>query len=139
MIRRATLKDIKEIDKLGTQFSNNFLNTYNMNEYINNEYYICLINEDECINSFMLIYKNIDYFELEAIVVDSSFRRKNIASNIFNYFIDNYTKSNDSILLEVAVNNNAAVEMYKKYNFQVIGIRKKYYNGIDAYVMKKVI
>lgn len=139
MIRKATLNDINEINKLGIQFSNNFLNTYNMRQYICNDLYYCLVSEDDKINSFMLIYKNIDYYELEAIVVDKNARRRNIASNIFNYFINNYTNDNDVILLEVAVNNVAAVNMYKKYNFEIIGVRKKYYDGIDAYIMKKVI
>jgi len=85
------------------------------------------------------VYKNIDYFELEAIVVNINFRKKGIASRLINFFEEKYTKKGDSILLEVAVNNEAAVSLYKKIGFEIINIRKKYYDKIDAYVMKKVI
>ena len=39
-------------------------------------------------------------------------------------------KLND-ITLEVNTNNIAAINLYKKFKFEKIGIRKKYYNNID--------
>ena len=35
------------------------------------------------------------------------------------------------ITLEVNVNNIPAINLYKKYNFKEVGIRKKYYNNSD--------
>jgi len=139
MIRIANINDIDYINKLGKVFNSNFKNTYNIVEYLKNPNYIILVNEDECINAFIIVYKNIDYYELEAIIVDNNSRNKGIASNLINYLINCYLKKCDSILLEVAVNNDAAINLYKKFSFKIIHIRKHYYNGIDAYVMKKVI
>ena len=45
----------------------------------------------------------------------------------------------DNISLEVNENNNAAIELYKKFNFEIVGCRKKYYNGKDnAIIMTKM-
>lgn len=139
MIRKATEKDIVEIIKLGSILNTNFSKTYDISQYLKDEKYIILLNEDDVINGFIIVYKNIDYFELEAIVVNINFRKKGIASRLINFFEEKYTKKGDSILLEVAVNNEAAVSLYKKIGFEIINIRKKYYDQIDAYVMKKVI
>ena len=139
MIRIATEKDIVEIIKLGSILNTNFSKTYDIGQYLKDEKYIILLNEDGVINGFIIVYKNIDYFELEAIAVNANFRKKGIASRLINFFEEKYTKNGDSILLEVAVNNEAAVSLYKKIGFEIINIRKKYYDQIDAYVMKKVI
>ena len=73
MIRLAELKDINEINKIGLSFKSNFANTYNIADYLNNNNYIILVNEDEVVNGFIIVYKNIDYYELLMIVVDKSF------------------------------------------------------------------
>lgn len=40
--------------------------------------------------------------------------------------------------LEVRINNTAAIGMYKKYGYDILYTRKKYYiDGDDAYVMNK--
>ena len=42
------------------------------------------------------------------------------------------------ITLEVNINNIPAINLYKKYNFEEVGIRKKYYNNVeDALIMTK--
>lgn len=137
MIRKATPEDINIINILGSKFKDNFSTTYDINNYLENDNYIILLNEDIVINAFMIIYKNIDYYELEAIYVSDDSRNKGIASSILNHFFNKF-KPNE-ILLEVAVNNISALNLYKKFGFEIINVRKKYYNGIDAYVMKKVM
>ena len=139
MIRLASNNDIIKIIELGTILNDNFAKTYDLSNYLKNDNYIILVNEEEIINGFIIIYKNIDYFELESIAVDINYRKKGIASKLFDFFINKYTKNNDSILLEVASNNKAAINLYNKLGFEVISVRKKYYKHIDAYVMKKVI
>ena len=87
----------------------------------------------------MIVYKNIDYYELETIVVNPQYRNKKIATKLLEYFINYCTKKEDIILLEVAVNNDNAIRLYEKFNFEIINNRRKYYGNVDAYVMKKVI
>lgn len=138
MIRLAELKDINEINKIGLSFKSNFANTYNIADYLNNNNYIILVNEDEVVNGFIIVYKNIDYYELLMIVVDKSFRNRHIGNNLLSFILDNYVKNND-ILLEVDTSNSNAINLYKKFGFETINIRKKYYINNDAYVMKRVV
>lgn len=139
MIRKAEYKDITILNRLGLQLNENFCSTYNLDSYLSNDNYFILVYEDISIYGFLIVYKNIDYYELEFIVVDYLHRKKGIASMLINHFIDNYTNLNDVILLEVATRNASAVALYNKFNFEVINIRKAYYKNDDAYVMKKVI
>lgn len=139
MILKASQNDILEINKLGKLVYENFEKTYLLNDYIQNENYIILINKNEKIEGFCIFYKNIDYFELELIVVLESMRNKGIASKLIQTFITDYCKVGDEIILEVSTKNEIAVKLYKKFGFQIINIRKKYYQDSDAYIMKKVI
>lgn len=139
MIRKAIKEDIININELGKLLHDNFEKTYLLNDYILNNNYIILVNEENEINGFIILYKNIDYYELETIVIKNEFRNQGIGTNLLNYFIKNYCKKEDIIFLEVSVENKTAIKLYKKFDFEIINIRKKYYNNIDAYVMKKVI
>ena len=138
MIRFAEVNEIEDINRLGVIFESNFLKTYHIKDYLNNPNYIILVNKDEIINGLLIVYKNIDYYELEAIVVDPDYRKRGIGNSLITYFVDNYVNSED-IFLEVAVNNINAINLYKKNGFEIINIRKKYYRDIDAYVMKRVV
>lgn len=140
MIRVANKKDIIDIYNIGNQYKNNFQKTFNIENYLMNNNYIILVNVLEKVNAFIIVYKNIDFFELEMIIVDKEFREKGIASKLIEHFFSNYTKKDQIILLEVATDNLKAIRLYEKYGFEIINTRKKYYEGkIDAYVMKKVI
>lgn len=139
MIYKATKENINPIIELGKLVIDNFAKTYPINEYLLNENYILLINEDKEINGFMLVYKNIDYYELEVIVVSEKYRNLGIATKLMEYFISNYCKKNDNIILEVSNKNEKAIKLYNKFGFETISIRKKYYKDSDAYIMKKVI
>lgn len=139
MIRLLDKTDIPKVLAIAGSFNSNFSKTYDIESYLNDDRYIMLVNEDDIVNAFLICFKNIDYYELEYIVVSKLKRKQGIASNLLDYFIKNYLYKNDEILLEVAVDNIAAIKLYQKYDFNVINTRKKYYNNIDAYVMKKVI
>lgn len=138
MIRLANKTDVESINKLGLLVNDNFINTYRIYDYLDNSNYIILVNEDELVNGSLIVYKNIDYYELEIIVVDPNYRNKGIAKRMLSKLLNDYVK-NDEILLEVAVNNKPAINLYSKMGLEVINTRKKYYNGCDAYVMKRVV
>ena len=140
MIRNASIEDIEIINNLGNLVSNTFSKSYNISNYLENNNYIILVyTENSIVKGFILIYKNIDYYELEMIVVDSKERHKGIGTKLLKYFEENYLQKDDEIYLEVAVNNENALKLYQKFGYEIINIRKKYYQGIDANIMKKVI
>ena len=138
MIRVGKLEDLEKINMLGMNLIPNFITTYNTKEYLTNDKYIILVNVDNNINAFLIVLKNIDTYELEVIYVAEKNRKKGIATKLLNYFEDNYLNKNDVVLLEVAVNNEKAINLYKKFDFNIINTRPKYYKDNDAYIMKKV-
>ena len=139
MIQEASLSDIEKLNKLGSKLIPNFLKTYDLNNYINNSNYIILVYEEYNIAAFLLIRNNLDFYEIEALYVDENHRKRGIASKLLTFFLENYPKKGEEIILEVNVNNTPAINLYKKFAFFVINTRKKYYNNEDAFVMKRVV
>ncbi len=139
MIRKAANQDTESIKLLGKKLMPNFTNTYNIDSYINDESYIILVNDEEFINAFLIVKKNLDDFEIEFIIVEEENRKLGIATKMLEYFMNIYPKPNSSIFLEVNINNSEAIKLYKKFDFEIINVRKKYYANEDAYVMKRVV
>lgn len=139
MIRLAKNEDIPEINGLGELLYKNFSSKYNIVDYLQNNNYIILVEDSDMINSVLIVYANLDYYEIETVVTNPLKRGKGYATNLFNYLIDNYLHKDDEILLEVAEDNVGARELYNNLGFFEIGRRKKYYDKIDAIIMKKVI
>lgn len=139
MIRLAKQEDIQAINQLGELLYNNFSTKYNIRDYLQNNNYIILVEESDMINSVLIVYANIDYYEIETVVTSPLKRGKGYATSLFNYLVTNYLHNKDEILLEVAENNRNARNLYNNLGFIEIGRRKKYYGEIDAIIMKKVI
>lgn len=139
MIQEATIKDAKNLISICTLYKKNFNELYDI-EYLlkNNINKIYLHKENDIIKGFIIleiIYETVSVLHL---YVREEERNKKIASNLIDYIISEFNEA-QNIILEVRVDNNAAINLYKKFNFQVINTRKKYYNGIDAYVMERKI
>ena len=85
-----------------------------------------------------------DIFDDRAEIIDVAvavmYRNKKIGDKLVKYIIE-LSKNNgcDNITLEVRVNNDPAIKLYKNNEFKVISIRKKYYSKgtIDAYLMQR--
>ena len=77
--------------------------------------------------------------EITNIVIKKTERKKGIGSLLLDKLIEMAKETKkDNISLEVNENNLPAINLYKKYGFETLGIRKKYYNGIDnALIMTK--
>lgn len=104
----------------------------------NSKYIVALDNND--IVGFAGIVILPDDAEITNIVTKKNERKKGIGKLLLAKLIEmakEYEK--DNISLEVNENNNAAIELYKKFNFEIVGCRKKYYNGKDnAIIMTKM-
>ena len=82
-----------------------------------------------------------DEIEIISILIDKKFRKIGIGKNLLNKLLNIALKKKiQNIFLEVSVENQIAINLYKKFNFIKIGKRKNYYfqNGkyIDADIMK---
>lgn len=139
MIRKAEEKDYLSIYQLGELLHENYQNKYNLNELLQNEYFnLAVYEEDKQIVGFISYTSILDTTDIVDIIVIEPYRQKKIASNLMDYVITN-SKPNTIFLLEVAVDNLAAINLYNKFGFKVIHTRKKYYGKKDAYVMERVV
>lgn len=136
MIRKCNSSDIKEINNLGSKYYSNFLNIYNLEEYINDSNYLIIVFEDDnIIKGFAISTFMYGEIELLFIYVRENYRRQRIGSALLEYLINCNTQR---ILLEVSVENKNAIKLYEKYNFRTINVRKGYYHGVDALVMEMI-
>ena len=84
---------------------------------------------------FAGIWYSVDDAHITNIVVRKSYRNKGIGSLLLEKLIE-LAKPKTSLTLEVNTKNEIAQKLYLKYGFKNLGIRKKYYDGIeDAYIM----
>ena len=88
---------------------------------------------------FAGILINIDIIEIMNIVVRKEYRNQGIGKKLLEELIIISKRTNLEIInLEVNIKNEIAIKLYKKFGFEQIGIRKKYYNMIDdAIIMQK--
>lgn len=126
MIREAKELDLKKINIM-------FKNTFG-SEITKDIYTKILVFEQEEILGFISYSVIYERCELNYIAVLTEKRKQGIASKLMDYMI-NDVKDLDNITLEVNVNNESAIKLYKKYGFEVASTRDKYYNNVDAYLM----
>lgn len=89
-------------------------------------------------NGFIVYRTILDEAEIITIGVHPDARNTGIASAMLGIVEGELKKSGiKSIFLEVAENNTPARHLYESNGYKQIGIRTKYYDGIDAIMMKK--
>ncbi|MET4225506.1 ribosomal protein S18-alanine N-acetyltransferase [Oerskovia enterophila] len=80
-----------------------------------------------------------DVTQIMTIGVDPQYQHLGIGSVLLTALIDRSRQVGASaVLLEVRVDNDAALAMYGKFGFEQLGIRKRYYQpeDVDAYTMR---
>ena len=85
------------------------------------------------------VWRNVaDESEIITIGVAPNARRNGIASAMLT-IIENNIKNQGvkKIFLEVASNNIAGQKLYENNGYKTVGIRPKYYDGVDAILMAK--
>lgn len=89
-------------------------------------------------NGFIVWRAVADEAELITIGVAPDARRTGIGAAMIGIMEGELKKSGvKSIFLEVAENNAPARKLYEQNGYAQIGVRPKYYDGIDAIMMKK--
>lgn len=91
-----------------------------------------LYQKDQKIVGYLYYSKIYDRIEVNEIEVLKIYRRQNIASSMLDYLLSNISKD---ITLEVRESNYPAINLYKKFGFTKLAIRKNYYKNEDALLM----
>lgn len=96
--------------------------------------------ENSDILGFIIFDFIYDRMEISYIGVKEEYRNKLIATKLMEYTIQ-FAKNNsvENISLEVRVDNENAINLYKKFGFSEVSIRKNYYKNVDAYLMVKEV
>ena len=79
-----------------------------------------------------------DTAEIESLAVAPEYRRIGVATKLMTKLLDAIQKRGATfIVLEVRPSNKAAIELYKKFGFQIVEREKNYYWNEDAWIMAK--
>ena len=137
LIAQMNLKDLESIKPiLETEFDDFWNFSILEKELTNNSsIYLCCKIDSEIVG-FAGISVILDTAELNNIVIRKDQRGNGYSFVLLKELIKiakfrGCTKLN----LEVAINNEVAINLYKKLGFKQVGIRQNYYNGIDALLL----
>lgn len=125
-----------DIDLLTPNFKDDFDKFWNINnlkndfENPNSTYFIAKLDEE--IVGFAGILKICDEANIMNIVTKVNKRHLGVGEKLLEALIAVAKEQGLKIItLEVNCNNYPAINLYKKFNFKRIGLRKKYYNNTD--------
>lgn len=106
----------------------------------NISHYVCA-KQDGIVVGFGGIWTIVDTVHIANIVVKKDMRKMGIGSSILQELIKICKVLNmKEITLEVNEHNKAAINLYKKFGFEQVGLRKKYYSNTDnALIMTKSV
>ncbi len=137
IIRPMRFEDIDDVLELIEEWSREIFIEEFKNHFSYN-FVLWLHNE---IIGFINFWVVPDGIELNNITIHKNFRGKGYGKLFLEFLIKvaNFFRA-DKIFLEVREDNIIAQNLYKKFGFQEIYIRKKYYSNFkDAIVMEKSI
>lgn len=130
-IRKMSLDDLEEIAPILETDFDDFWN-YNIikSELLNENSTLFIAKNNSSIVAFAGIWQVVDIMHLNDIVVAKKFRNQGIGKILLNHII-NYTKEQNinELTLEVRQDNLPAINLYKHFNFKIIGERKNYYGA----------
>ncbi len=86
---------------------------------------------------YSLIY---DRMEIDNIFVEEEYRGKGIGNKLMSYLISVAINERVvNITLEVRISNTVARNLYKKFGFREVALRKFYYGDEDGILMEKQV
>ncbi len=126
MIKEVSYNDILSLFK-------DYKEDYVISMSNNSKYYAYELNNSYI--GFICILDLDTELEIIDVFVLPEFQGNGYGDKLLKYILDNYKDRN--YFLEVNVNNEKAINLYKKNGFNILTTRKHYYKDEDAYVMSK--
>lgn len=132
LIRKYKKEDLEDINKLGSLLHLNY--EFKLDEFSD----AFIIKEDDNFVGFIVYSIIYERAEIIDIIIKPCYRKCGYANKLFSYTLGVIKSKNvDNVTLEVNEENTAAINLYEKFGFKICGVRKKYYNDKDGYLMKK--
>ncbi len=126
MIKEVSYNDILSLFK-------DYKEDYIISMSNNSKYYAYELNNKYI--GFICILDLDTELEIIDVFIEPKYQGNGYGDKLLKYILDNY--KNRNYFLEVNVNNERAINLYKKNGFEILTIRKHYYKDEDAYVMSK--
>ena len=82
---------------------------------------------------FITYYEVLDEIHILNFVIKKNYQNKGYGKLLLKMFLCLY--ENKNFFLEVFKDNIKAINLYKKFNFKIIGERKNFYKNKNAYIM----
>ena len=139
IFKKMDIQDLEEIKDVLLSDFDNFWSYEVLREELlsDSSLYIVAKKQNEIIG-FAGIKIIIDEADIMNIVVKKSYRNNGIGSLLLeNLILISNKKNLNFINLEVDCKNTIAINLYKKFGFEEISLRKNYYKNNDAMIMKK--
>ena len=95
--------------------------------------------DDEVVGylNYLLMY---DKMEIDNLFVHEDYRNQQIGTKLLSYLISIAIENKVvNITLEVRISNEVARELYKKFGFREVALRKFYYGNEDGILMEKQV
>ena len=126
----------EDLEAISSNWSNEFDSFWPFSllerEFENPDSLCFVAKKDTQIYGIACLWKSIDDIHITNIVVNKKYRGSGYGNMLLEKLIKVSKELNfSSITLEVNENNVIARNLYKKYSFKELGIRKKYYNNND--------
>lgn len=102
-----------------------------------NRYYLAVEDNSELIGYGGVAFNGAEA-DLQTLVIRPSHQRQGLANKLLEKLLAKTKTTNAKrVFLEVVFDNDSAIELYKKFKFEQIAIRQKYYpNGKAAIIMQ---
>ncbi len=142
LIEKMTIKDYEIIkDNLQEEFDEFWSASILKSELENKNSKYIVAKEGKKILGFAGIIILPDDVEITNIVTKKSERKKGIGNLLLDKIIEISRETKKEIIsLEVNEKNSIAIKLYEKFGFKKVGLRRKYYKGIEnAIIMTRKI
>lgn len=142
VLTRYDLSLVPQLEQIELRTQKNAWNAQSLIECFDDSYIILGLFDVEKLIGFSVIYNTKFSTDLLTIGVDPDYQGKKLGSLLLHRTLEKALDIEDmECFLEVRVSNIVAQNLYKKYGFVEVGLRKEYYNpigdekGEDAYTM----
>ncbi len=137
MITKANLEDLTSLYNLEREvfLNDSFSLSKSSIKYhiLKNELY--KIEIDRVTAGYILWLKRKKYYRLYSLAIGNDFQNKGLAKRLLEYSFEKLKDKDFS--LEVKVSNEVAINLYKKFGFEIKKVLKDYYKDCDGYLMYK--
>lgn len=133
-IEKMTLEHLEKIKENLKEDFDEFWNENVLKSELENPVstYIVAIDEQNNVIGYAGIWQPIEEAHITNIVTKKDKRKNKVATKMLEELIRIATQRKlKDVTLEVNINNIPAINLYKKYNFKEVGLRKRYYNNMD--------